>query len=81
MTTPRELPPYPAPDVIAHARWFKAQASNGGQGCVEVAHLEDWTVVRDSKNPGGPVHYYTPHEWDCFLDGASNGEFNRPRVP
>ena len=55
-----------------------ATASNGGTGCVEVAHLESWTVVRDSKNPDGPVHCYTPHEWACFLDGAQGGEFDRP---
>ena len=42
-----------------------------------MAHLERWTVVRDSKNPGGPVHCYTPHEWACFLDGARAGEFDR----
>jgi hypothetical protein len=45
---------------------------------VEVAHLESWTVVRDSKNPDGPVHCYTPLEWACFLDGARAGEFDRP---
>jgi hypothetical protein len=37
------------------------------------------TVVRDSKNPDGPVHCYTPHEWACFLDGARAQEFDRPR--
>jgi len=42
-----------------------------------VAHLERWTVVRDSKNPDAPVHCYTPHEWVCFLDGARAGEFDR----
>ena len=69
---------YPSSAELAQARWFKAQASNGGQGCVEVAHLENWTVVRDSKNPGGPIHCYTPHEWQCFLTGARAGEFDRP---
>jgi hypothetical protein len=66
-------------DELAHARSFKAAASSGRQGCVEVAHLKHWTVVRDSKNPHRPVHCYTPYEWACFLDGARNGEFNRQR--
>lgn len=78
MTTDHHLPPYPTADELAHARWFKATASSGGQGCVEVAHLDHWTLVRDSKNPDGHIHCYTPHEWTCFLDGARNGEFNRP---
>ena len=78
MTHPHGLPPYPAPEELDHAAWFKASASNGGTGCVEVAHLASWTVIRDSKNPDGPVHCYTPHEWACFLDGARGGEFDRP---
>jgi hypothetical protein len=77
MTPSDELPPYPSADELAQAHWFKATASSGGQGCVEVAHLKHWTVVRDSKNPDGPVHCYTAHEWSCFLEGARNGEFNR----
>jgi len=56
MTHPQGLPPYPAPEELEHATWFKATASNGGTGCVEVAHLASWTVIRDSKNPDGPVH-------------------------
>ena len=51
MTASNELPPYPTADELARARWFKATASSGGQGCVEVAHLDHWTVVRDSKEP------------------------------
>lgn len=77
MTSPREIPPHPAPQELDRAAWVKASASNTAQGCVEVAHLEHWTVLRDSKNPHGPVHCYTPHEWACFLDGARAGEFNR----
>jgi hypothetical protein len=77
MSSEHPLPSYPDPEELARAHWFKAAASNTSQGCVEVAHLECWTVVRDSKNPGAPVHCYTPHEWACFLDGARVGEFDR----
>lgn len=72
-----DLPPYPTPNELSGATWFKAVASSTAQGCVEVAHLDGWTVVRDSKDTDGPVHCYTPHEWACFLDGARNGEFDR----
>jgi hypothetical protein len=77
MTHPRQHAAYPTSDELESAAWFKASASNGSQGCVEVAHLESWTVVRDSKNLDGPVHCYTPREWECFLAGARAGEFDR----
>jgi hypothetical protein len=34
--------------------------------------------VRDSKNPTGPALIFTPGEWDAFLAGAKDGEFDRP---
>ena len=55
MNPAHPLPSYPDPAELAGASWFKATVSNGTEGCVEVAHLERWTVVRDSKDPGGPV--------------------------
>jgi hypothetical protein len=76
MNDPRRLPPYPTPEELGRAEWFKASASNGSNTCVEVAHLECWTVVRDSKNPEGPVHCHTPRAWACFLDGVRAGEFD-----
>lgn len=71
------LPPAPDQHELDSASWFKASLSNGSNGCVEVAHLKDWTAVRDSKNPASPVHLYTPHEWECFLAGVRGGEFDR----
>ena len=75
MTYP--LPPDPDREELDNANWFKASRSDSANGCVEVAHLKDWTAVRDSKNPDGPVHLYTPFEWECFLSGARTGEFDR----
>jgi hypothetical protein len=78
VTHPGELTSHPSPTELAQASWSKASASTGSQSCVEVAHLESWTVVRDSKNPDGPVHAYTPQEWACFLDAVRAGKFDRP---
>jgi len=72
-----QLPPYPTADELAHATWHKATKSDTSNGCVEVAHVGSWTAVRDSKNPGSVPLLFTPHEWDCFLDGAVKGEFSR----
>ena len=58
--------------------WFKSSASASG-ACVEVAHLPGGAVaVRDSKNRGKAPHVYTRREWEAFLVGAKNGEFDLP---
>jgi hypothetical protein len=63
---------------LASLRWFTSSASSGG-ACVEVAHLpEGGVAVRDSKDRGRAPHFYTKHEWACFLIGAKNGEFDLP---
>jgi hypothetical protein len=50
--------------------------SNGN--CVEVASLPgDQIGVRDSKDTEGPVLRFTPDEWNAFLGGVRNGEFDR----
>ncbi|MEV6818343.1 DUF397 domain-containing protein [Nocardiopsis dassonvillei] len=67
----------PDADELATANWFKSRMSSATQGCVEVAHLSNGTVLRDSKDPDGGYLFFTPHEWDCFLDGANKGEFKR----
>lgn len=59
-------------------RWFKSSASGAG-GCVEVAHLpEGGVAVRDTKDRGKAAHVYTREEWQAFLIGAKNGEFDLP---
>jgi hypothetical protein len=34
-------------------------------------------LVRDSKDPDGPKLAFTTAEWDAFLAGAKDGEFDR----
>ena len=58
--------------------WYKSSASAAGN-CVEVAHLPGGSVaLRDSKNRAKEPHVYTRPEWEAFLTGAKNGEFNIP---
>ena len=33
--------------------------------------------VRDSKDPSGAALVCTPDEWDAFVGGAKDGEFDR----
>ncbi|WP_107661201.1 DUF397 domain-containing protein [Nocardia suismassiliense] len=60
--------------------WRTSSKSNGQGNCVEVGFLDNGNVVvRDTKDLGiGPTLTFTPAEWDAFLDGALQGEFNRP---
>jgi len=59
-------------------RWFKSSAS-GSCGCVEVAHLpEGGVALRDTKDRTKAAHIYTRDEWQAFLIGAKNGEFDLP---
>ncbi|WP_433198508.1 DUF397 domain-containing protein [Nocardia sp. CA-107356] len=62
---------------LSGAQWFKSSHSSGGQDCVEVAHLGGMVGVRDSKNPTGAALVFTPAEWDAFVAGARDGEFDR----
>ena len=57
--------------------WVKSSFSFANGNCVEVADLPGGHVgVRDSKNPGGQVLRFTPGEWQAFIGGVRNGEFD-----
>lgn len=58
--------------------WKKSSLSIHTGNCVEVAGLAgDMILVRDSKNPRGGNLNFTPAEWDAFIGGVRNGEFDR----
>lgn len=49
-------------------------------GAIEVAFAqargERWVLMRLSGDPDGRVSVFSRFEWDCFLDGVRNGEFD-----
>lgn len=58
-------------------RWRKSTYSGPHcDNCVEVAFLDGGVAVRDSKNPTGPALIFTGPEWDAFLAGVRDGEFD-----
>jgi hypothetical protein len=62
--------------AYAGLAWRKSSFS-GGDGCLEAAPYRDGLVaIRDSKDPASPVLFYTPHEWQAFLAGVRNNEFD-----
>jgi hypothetical protein len=62
---------------FSNAIWHKSTRS-GNSGCVEIATLERVIGVRDSKDRQGPVLVFRSDEWDAFLAGVRDGEFDLP---
>ncbi|MBB4918567.1 DUF397 domain-containing protein [Streptosporangium saharense] len=74
---------------LSNLQWRKSSFSspNGGD-CVEVAELDGAThrpehkreathVVRDSKDPLGPVLYFSSPGWRAFVNGVKTSAFDR----
>jgi hypothetical protein len=59
--------------------WFKSSYSGGsGSDCVEVAGdpAGRQTLVRDSKDPQGPVLTFDAAAFASFVDAARSGQFD-----
>jgi hypothetical protein len=55
--------------TIPDEAWYKSSRSAGANNCIEVAHVQGRTAVRDSKNKTGPVLIFADSEWDTFVKG------------
>ena len=62
---------------LSAAEWQKSRHS-APNGCVEVAFVDHHVAVRDSKHKDGPVLVFTPREWEAFLGGVADGQFQLP---
>jgi hypothetical protein len=83
MSKQETSPPSPKPDLagldLGALKWRTSSFSSGqGGNCVEVAPVGHGMVVRDSRQPLGPVLAFSRAEWTDFLQGAFNGEFGLP---
>lgn len=74
------------PNCVEVGVWHKSSLSGNGQNCVEVALADSpqsgtdpapdtdrLFLVRDSKDPNGPVLAFSPAEWDAFLTAIRRG--------
>ena len=66
----------PTGSMLRGLAWRKAQSSVGNGACIELAPHNGMVVMRDSKDPDGPVLMYTSTELQAFLLGAKAGEFD-----
>ncbi len=57
---------------LARVEW---RAAAGG-GDIEVGFVDDLIGMRSAQDPDGPVLVFTPAEWEAFLSGAKDGEFD-----
>jgi hypothetical protein len=58
--------------------WRKSSYSADTANCVEVAEVPGGRVVRDSKNPDGPILSYGIESWHEFIADVRLGHFDRP---
>jgi hypothetical protein len=62
---------------LSNARWMRTtQGGPDRDNSVEVAFVDQAIAVRDAKNPDGPALIFTAAEWDAFVGGAKDGEFD-----
>jgi Domain of unknown function (DUF397) len=67
----------PVPDFRPESRrWRKSTKSNYGN-CVE-AFRDGLVHVRNSRDPRGAALVFTTPEWEAFLAGAHDHEFDCP---
>jgi Domain of unknown function (DUF397) len=63
---------------LGGALWRKSTYS-ALNGCVAIAFVDGLVAVRDSKDPQGQALVFTPVEWQAFIDGVRDGQFDLPR--
>lgn len=57
--------------------WVKSSRSTGNGACVEVkSPVAEAVVVRDSKDPHGPVLSFSPEAWQSFVADVESGSFD-----
>jgi hypothetical protein len=66
------------PADVSRASWRKSSFSNLNGSCVETAPLRpDRIAIRDTKDNGtGPLLVFTRSEWNAFIAGAKEGQFD-----
>jgi predicted secreted Zn-dependent protease len=55
--------------------WLTALNCDGG-ACVQVAADQNTILIRNSRQPDGPLIEYTPEEWHEFVSGIKKGDFD-----
>ena len=54
---------------------------SGSSATSAPADRAEWVLMRVASDPEQRVLVFDRHEWECFLDGARNGEFDAAAAP
>jgi hypothetical protein len=68
---------------LTGAEWQRSDGESVDGKDIEWAYVQHtdgvtYTVMRNIDQPERPTLVFTPREWDAFLDGLKDGEFNAP---
>ncbi|MGX2998696.1 DUF397 domain-containing protein [Streptomyces sp. JNUCC 64] len=58
---------------LSNADW---RSSSRGRGDVQIAFVEGFIAMRNSRRPESPSLIFTPAEWGAFVLDAREGEFD-----
>ncbi|WP_330266667.1 DUF397 domain-containing protein [Streptomyces griseorubiginosus] len=61
------------PQSAAKPAWFKSSYSGGNATeCVEAAFIPTGVLIRDSKQPEGPLVAVSTESWRCFVAASTH---------
>ena len=60
----------------SHLNW-RISSRSGGSNCVEIAFTSESVLLRDSKDPDGPILTLTRSEWTALIDDLTSGRLNK----
>lgn len=69
---------------LSKAEWIRAEPEGETlEDCVEYAFVPHtdgvtYTAMRQSAKPDGVILVFTPSEWEAFVLGVKDGEFDEP---
>ncbi len=64
---------------LSRAQWRRSsQTGDPDEGHLEIAFVDGYIAMRNSADPDATVLVFTPAEWDAFVLGAKDGEFDEP---
>lgn len=61
---------------VSDLQWRKARRSANNGACVEAALSNGRILIRDSKDPGGPILDYRSSAWRAFTSEARIGHYD-----
>jgi hypothetical protein len=74
---PGHTPPKLASPKLTGVCWQKSRHSNSQGACVELAGLPGGGIaIRNSRDPDGPVQFYTKAEIRALIEGVKEGDFD-----